>query len=235
MTSSSQQPDAESPGGAADVGVDALFALTCGCVLDGCSDSEPGRKWAAGVRNGILYCTASVGGHGPQRLVDVVALNEPVALPSRPDDGGEPTVSLSAFLPVPCPPGPYDVTVRLLNGTTHTLDLVAAYRYHDEGGQPILIVDPATRNMIHGGVTAGGAASVLVTRPPEGDGPAWLWRAVGSDLYRHGVMWTDDLNRLLGSTPRGTFHHINKRCARLSDLELGSYNGGRFTEQGTIR
>jgi hypothetical protein len=36
---------------------DALFLLECGCILDGCSGSDPGQKWQEGVRNGVLHCT----------------------------------------------------------------------------------------------------------------------------------------------------------------------------------
>lgn len=48
---------------------DALFVLACGCVFDGCSGSDPGQKWRAGVRNGLLHC---YNGHGWVRLVDMV-------------------------------------------------------------------------------------------------------------------------------------------------------------------
>lgn len=36
--------------------INALFVLECGCILDGCRDSHPGRTWREGIRNGLLYC-----------------------------------------------------------------------------------------------------------------------------------------------------------------------------------
>lgn len=50
--------------------IDALFALACGCVLDGCHGSGPGLAWAAG-RTGKLYCFRH---RAWQDLVDVVSL-----------------------------------------------------------------------------------------------------------------------------------------------------------------
>lgn len=51
--------------------IDALFVLDCGQILDGCSGSDPGRKWTEGVRNGHLFCVE----HNKwERLVDVVNL-----------------------------------------------------------------------------------------------------------------------------------------------------------------
>lgn len=53
------------------------FHLACGCILDGCEDSDPGKKWTAGERNGALFCP-----HHNEwaRLVDMVtpeqALND---------------------------------------------------------------------------------------------------------------------------------------------------------------
>ncbi len=48
--------------------IDALFALECGCVMDGCSGSHPARVWGEGKRDGALNCRE----HGWQILVSVV-------------------------------------------------------------------------------------------------------------------------------------------------------------------
>ena len=50
--------------------IDALFQLACGCIMDGCSGSDPARKHQAGVA-GYLRCAT----RGNQTLVSVVSLN----------------------------------------------------------------------------------------------------------------------------------------------------------------
>lgn len=70
------------------VGIDALFELRCGCVLDGCSDSSPGRaifgphSWwtdqgleppAAEPADWVLMCTETPG-HGWQEVVSAVKI-----------------------------------------------------------------------------------------------------------------------------------------------------------------
>lgn len=49
---------------------DALFRLGCGHVIVGCSSSDPGRQWAAGRRDGSLYCVV----HAGWRLVVAVSV-----------------------------------------------------------------------------------------------------------------------------------------------------------------
>jgi hypothetical protein len=71
------------PGGELHVpGVNALFVLACGCVIDGCHDCAAGRTWADGGRGFELLCTASMHGHptdyhGQQQVTDVVMLVAP--------------------------------------------------------------------------------------------------------------------------------------------------------------
>lgn len=63
------------PAPVAPLEIDALFVLGCGCILDGCSGSHPGRVWRAGGA-GTLACTKD----HPYRwspLVDVVYLHAP--------------------------------------------------------------------------------------------------------------------------------------------------------------
>lgn len=50
--------------------IDALFALACGCIMDGCSGSHPALVWEEGMRNGMLHCAE----HGWVVLVDVVVV-----------------------------------------------------------------------------------------------------------------------------------------------------------------
>jgi hypothetical protein len=61
-------------------GIDALFVLDCGCIMDGCSDSDPGRKWA-NKQKGVLWCVLH---HEWQQLIDVVYIRPPEPLsPAR--------------------------------------------------------------------------------------------------------------------------------------------------------
>lgn len=63
-------------------GIDAVFVLNCGCILDGWSGSHPGRAWASGRRDGSLYCKE----HGKwELLIGVVSLNTPKPL-DEPND-----------------------------------------------------------------------------------------------------------------------------------------------------
>lgn len=52
---------------------DSLFVLQCGCIMDGCSGSDPGQKWASGVRNGRLWCSTH---EGWVRLVNMVSVHD---------------------------------------------------------------------------------------------------------------------------------------------------------------
>lgn len=62
-------------------GINALFVLECGCILDGCHDSGPGRSYAEdGPNTGKLMCTIN-DDHGWQLIVDVVSLEPLEALP----------------------------------------------------------------------------------------------------------------------------------------------------------
>lgn len=82
------QPNVSARQPVASSGINAVFALACGCTLDGCHDSDPGRKWAAGVRDGALYCVTH---RSWQRLVDVVSLAplEALSNPSSSDGGSD--------------------------------------------------------------------------------------------------------------------------------------------------
>lgn len=51
-------------------GINALFELSCGCILDGCHDSHPGRHFAEHGPGGSLICTT----HGTVELTNVVSL-----------------------------------------------------------------------------------------------------------------------------------------------------------------
>lgn len=69
-------------------GINALFVLSCGCILDGCHDSDPGHKFAENGPGGRMICTQNEREHGDVTLTDVVSLDPLEALPSEPQAPG---------------------------------------------------------------------------------------------------------------------------------------------------